>query len=109
MPSPLHLPTALAYAILALGHTSKGLSQFSHPSLSTVHPQVRGAAKIGWYEGSVWFIIAGVLNYKWSVTGLVDGADRTVAGLLVALLFGAGGSVSIDCLRCEEDVQLTCA
>lgn len=55
---------------------------------------LRGAAKIGWYEGSVWFAIASVLNYKWSQTGLVDMADKTLASLLITLLFGAGASVS---------------
>ncbi|CAI6335086.1 unnamed protein product [Periconia digitata] len=32
------------------------------------------------------------INYKWSQSGLVDGADKSIAGLLVALLFGAGAN-----------------
>lgn len=67
--------------------------------------------KNGWYEGSVFFLIAGkqfsidsdskllsllrshdtgILNYKWSQTGLVDGPDRAIAGLLTSLLLGFG-------------------
>ena len=93
-PYPLLFGTSLAYGILSLGHTAKGLEQYKHQSLRTVPLWLRGASKIGWYEGSVWFIIAGVLNYKWSQTGLADTADKTIAGLLITLLFGAGASVS---------------
>ncbi|KAF1979781.1 hypothetical protein BU23DRAFT_594953 [Bimuria novae-zelandiae CBS 107.79] len=91
----LHPPlfyTSLAYGLLSIGHTAKGLSQFTHPSTASLPIWLRGASKIGWYEGSVWFVIAGVLNYKWSQTGIVDMADKTVAGLLTTLLFGAGAS-----------------
>lgn len=35
---------------------------------------------------------SGVLNYKWAQTGLVDTADKTIAGLLTSLLVGAGVS-----------------
>jgi hypothetical protein len=73
---------------------AKGLEQFKHPSTNQLPPLLRGASKIGWYEGSVWFLIAGVMNYKWSQTGLVDLADKTAASLLITLLFGAGASVS---------------
>ena len=48
--------------------------------------------KAGWYEGSVFFAILGVLNYKWAQTGLVDGADKALVTLIVTLLFGAGGN-----------------
>ena len=95
MPLPLLPLLTLSHTILSLGHTLKGSSQFSHPSLSSLPPPLRGAVKIGWYEGSVWFLIAAVLNYKWSVSGLGDGADKLVAGLLVGLMGGAGWSVSL--------------
>jgi hypothetical protein len=94
MPSLLTL-TSLTHALLSLGHTLKGSSQFAHPSLSSIPPALRTASKIGWYEGSIWFLIAAVLNYKWSVNGgLKDGADRLVAGMVVMILGGAGGAVS---------------
>jgi hypothetical protein len=32
----------------------------------------------------------GILNYKWSQTGLLDGPDRVIAGLLTSLLLGFG-------------------
>jgi hypothetical protein len=35
-------------------------------------------------------MIVGILNYKWSQTGLLDLADKSIAGLIVTLLFGAG-------------------
>ncbi|KAF2746834.1 hypothetical protein M011DRAFT_424335 [Sporormia fimetaria CBS 119925] len=87
---PLLFASAIAHAVLALGHTSKGLEQFKHPSLNQVPALLRTTIKTGWYEGSVFFAIAAVLNYKYSQTGLLDLADRTVATLLTTLLFGAG-------------------
>ncbi|KAL5410560.1 hypothetical protein PMIN06_006067 [Paraphaeosphaeria minitans] len=89
---PVLFGTGLACGLLSLGHTVKGLEQFKHPSTNQLPPQLRGASQIGWYEGSVWFLIAGVMNYKWSQTGLVDLADKTAASLLITLLFGAGAS-----------------
>ncbi|KAL1609698.1 hypothetical protein SLS59_001207 [Nothophoma quercina] len=34
----------------------------------------------------------GILNYKWAQTGLLDVYDKSIAGLLVAILVGAAGS-----------------
>lgn len=34
----------------------------------------------------------GILNYKWSQTGLLDSADKAIAGLLTTLLFAAGAN-----------------
>ena len=33
-----------------------------------------------------------ILNYKWAQTGLLDIYDKSIAGLLVAILAGAAGS-----------------
>ncbi|KAF2640291.1 hypothetical protein P280DRAFT_401405 [Massarina eburnea CBS 473.64] len=67
-----------------------GLDNFKHPSVNTLPTKLKAAVKIGWYEGSAFFAIVGLLNYKWSQTGLVDLADKSMAGILVSLLFGAG-------------------
>merc|ERR1712115_286783 len=53
---------------------------------------LRGALLTGWFEGSVFFAILGALNYKWAYAGLVDVADKSIAGLFTALLLGAGTS-----------------
>lgn len=77
------LATAAAHGLLSLGHTvstnegtglstkklesqtvliekqTKGLDQFKHPSLSQLPGLLRAAVKVGWYEGSVFFAIAG--------------------------------------------------
>jgi len=37
----------------------KGLDQFKHPTTNSLPTWLRGASKIGWYEGSVFFIISG--------------------------------------------------
>lgn len=35
----------------------KGLDQFKHPTMNTLPLVLRGASKIGWYEGSGFFVI----------------------------------------------------
>jgi hypothetical protein len=35
----------------------KGLDQFKHPTMNSLPLVLRGASKIGWYEGSGFFII----------------------------------------------------
>ncbi|KAF1963411.1 hypothetical protein CC80DRAFT_432983 [Byssothecium circinans] len=87
---PLLFATAVAHSLLSLAHTTKGLEQFKHPTLNSLPTVLKSAVKIGWYEGSVFFAIMGILNYKWSQTGLLDLADKSIVGLLVTLLFGAG-------------------
>lgn len=87
----------------------KGLDQFKHPSLNTLPTALRGAVKAGWYEGSVFFAIMGmsrallsissslisspgILNYKWALTGIYDIYDKSIAGLILTLLAGAGAA-----------------
>ncbi|KAH6643939.1 hypothetical protein C7974DRAFT_10343 [Boeremia exigua] len=117
---PLLLAAAVTHAVLSLGHTSKGLEQFKHASISALPTTLRGAVKAGWYEGSGFFLMMGklrplsqiscfiirsvllqaskltvplaVLNYKWAQTGLLDIYDKSIAGLLVTILAGAAGS-----------------
>jgi len=89
---PLLLASAVAHGLLALGHTSKGLDQFKHISLNTLPIALRGALKAGWYEGSGFFLIMGVLNYKWAQNGIYDIYDKSIAGLLVSLLAAASAA-----------------
>ncbi|KAF2711652.1 hypothetical protein K504DRAFT_402866 [Pleomassaria siparia CBS 279.74] len=89
---PLLLATAVAHSVLSLGHTAKGIEQAKHVSLKQVPALLRGTLVAGWYEGSVFFAIIAVLNYKWSTTGLVDGPDKILATLVSALLFGFGAN-----------------
>jgi hypothetical protein len=39
-----------------------------------------------------YLLVPGILNYKWSQTGLVDTPDKAMAALLLTLLFGFGAS-----------------
>ncbi|KAF2800583.1 hypothetical protein K505DRAFT_403926 [Melanomma pulvis-pyrius CBS 109.77] len=89
---PLFLAAAVAHGVLSLGHTTKGIEQFKHPSLKQVPALLRSTVQAGWYEGSLFFAIVAVLNYKWSSTGLVDGPDKVLAGLVTSLLFGFGAN-----------------
>ncbi|KAJ8117121.1 hypothetical protein OPT61_g1597 [Boeremia exigua] len=92
--NPLLLAAAVTHGVLSLGHTLKGLEQFKHVSINALPNTLRGAVKAGWYEGSGFFLMMAVLNYKWALTGLVDVYDKSIAGLLVAVLVGAAGTYS---------------
>jgi hypothetical protein len=94
----------------------KGLDQFKHPTMNTLPLVLRGASKIGWYEGSGFFIImstfisassslelqakstwyladiSGILNYKWSQTGIYDIYDKSIAGILTGMMAAAGAA-----------------
>jgi hypothetical protein len=35
----------------------KGIDQFKHPTMSNLGSSLRGASKIGWYEGSGFLLI----------------------------------------------------
>jgi hypothetical protein len=37
-------------------------------------------------------VITGILNYKWSMTGIYDIYDKSIAALLLSLLAGAGAA-----------------
>ncbi|KAJ4992606.1 hypothetical protein SVAN01_01989 [Stagonosporopsis vannaccii] len=119
---PLLLAAAVTHAVLSLGHTTKGLEQFKHASISALPTALRGAVKAGWYEGSGFFLMMcklssvqstqhrlnwligrcfhdakltmslAILNYKWAQTGLLDIYDKSIAGLLVAILAGAAAN-----------------
>lgn len=89
---PFLLASAVAHAVLALGHTTKGLDQFKHPSVTSLPIALRGAVKAGWYEGSGFFLIMGILNYKWAQTGIYDIYDKSIAGVLVSLLAAASAA-----------------
>ncbi|KAF2202212.1 hypothetical protein GQ43DRAFT_439903 [Delitschia confertaspora ATCC 74209] len=88
--NPLLLTTAVVHGLISLGHTTKGLEQFKHVSLNQLPRALRGAVTTGWYEGSVFFAIMSLLNYKWSTTGLTHPIDKTVASLVSLLYIGAG-------------------
>ncbi|KAF1834850.1 hypothetical protein BDW02DRAFT_568679 [Decorospora gaudefroyi] len=95
---PLLLASSAAYAILALGHTMKGLDQFKHPTMNTLPLSLRGASKIGWYEGTGFFILMGILNYKWSMTGIYDIYDKGIASILTGMMAAAGAAY----YRCND-------
>ncbi|KAF2656020.1 hypothetical protein K491DRAFT_657277 [Lophiostoma macrostomum CBS 122681] len=86
------LATAVVHTLLSLGHTTKGFEMFGNLSINSLPTAIRTAVKAGWYEGSVFFAMMAILNYKWSQTGLVDSADKAIASLLTTLLLGAGTS-----------------
>jgi hypothetical protein len=37
-------------------------------------------------------VVTGIMNYKWSITGIYDIYDKSIAALLLSLLAGAGAA-----------------
>lgn len=99
----------------------KGLDQFKHPTMNTLPLVLRSASKIGWYEGSGFFVIMskshppkkdisshphyifpfsdeaclpnpGILNYKWSQEGIYDIYDKSMAWILTSMMAAAGAA-----------------
>ncbi|EMD97045.1 hypothetical protein COCHEDRAFT_1208919 [Bipolaris maydis C5] len=60
--------------------------------MNTLPLVLRGASKIGWYEGSGFFVIMSILNYKWSQVGVYDIYDKSIAAILTGLLAAAGAA-----------------
>lgn len=68
----------------------KGLDQFKHPTMNTLPLVLRGASKIGWYEGSGFFVIMSkyfsFLFFSYQIT-LSDTNGEWRINVLIILLF----------------------
>jgi len=82
--------TAIAHAIVALAHTAKSKDFLSDPQFKRLPRLVAAYPRAGWFQGSVWFFIGALLNYRWSrVSGpLTDPVERAIAVLITAVYLG---------------------
>ncbi|OCK81981.1 hypothetical protein K432DRAFT_325124 [Lepidopterella palustris CBS 459.81] len=90
-PNKLLLATAVAHGLLSIGHTMKGIEMFANPSFKKLPPTLFGAVKAGWFEGSVFLAIMGLINYRWANEGFKNTFDIAIASLISVLCFGFGG------------------
>ncbi|KAF2807599.1 uncharacterized protein BDZ99DRAFT_464535 [Mytilinidion resinicola] len=90
-PNKLLLAASVLHTLLSAGHTAKGLEMFKDPAFARLPALLTKAVQAGWFEGSVFFAILGLINYRWAHSGLADSTELGVAGLISLLCFGAGG------------------
>ncbi|KAJ5612800.1 hypothetical protein N7510_005994 [Penicillium lagena] len=86
--------SALTFALLSIGHTLGGKEWQSDPRFkSLARTRSWSCAKVGWYQGSAFFLITGILHYQWSHNpqALQDPLNRAMAGLVNALLWASSG------------------
>jgi len=80
--------TALAHLFISLGHTVKGTEWQASPDFKRLPQMVKAYARAGWYQGSAYFLIAALINYRWArlnAGALTDPIEQAVAGIATAV------------------------
>jgi len=78
--------TAAAHAFVAIGHTLKSQDFMNDPQFRRLPRLVGAYARAGWFQGTSLFLIAAILNYRWSRNPLLltDSLDKAIAAVTVA-------------------------
>ncbi|OCL11545.1 hypothetical protein AOQ84DRAFT_373919 [Glonium stellatum] len=90
-PNRLLQTAAIAHVLISLAHTAKGIPMFQEPAFRRLPPILLGAARAGWYQGSVFFAMMGLVNWKWATDGFNDSIDLAIASLISVIYFGSSG------------------
>lgn len=64
---------------------------FQEPAFRRLPPILLGAARSSWYQGSVFFAMMGLINWKWATDGFNDSIDLAIASLISVIYFGSSG------------------
>ncbi|CRG83921.1 hypothetical protein PISL3812_01277 [Talaromyces islandicus] len=85
--------TALTLVATSVAHTAIAPKWMADPKFKSLPAIQRAYSTSGWYQGSLFFLITALVNYRWSAldlpNGLTDPADKGIAGILVFLLYGS--------------------
>ncbi|RVX67416.1 hypothetical protein B0A52_08769 [Exophiala mesophila] len=99
--SRVALAASIINGLIAAGHTVKGFEIFASPTWKSLPKLLFAYARVGWYQGSVFFAIAGIDRIIVAMTSLLylgssawyykngDGAT----GTLVAVAGAVQGSI----------------
>ncbi|KIW42069.1 uncharacterized protein PV06_05653 [Exophiala oligosperma] len=89
--SRIALATSIAHVGVAIGHTAFGLDIFSRAQWSTLPRLLFAYARVGWYQGSILFTIAGLHTYQMSQRdpSTWTTVERAIAGILIALYWAS--------------------
>ncbi|KAF2495256.1 hypothetical protein BU16DRAFT_527133 [Lophium mytilinum] len=90
-PNKILLSAAALHTLLSAAHTASGLTMFKDPAFARLPAILTKRVQAGWFEGSVFFAMLGLINYRWAHSGLADSTELGVAGLISLVCFGAGG------------------
>jgi len=82
--------TAAAFAFVSVGHTIKAQEFMNDPQFKRLPRFVSMYSRAGWYQGSVFFLIAAILNYRWAKSPalLLEPIDKAVAALMTTIALG---------------------
>jgi len=89
--SRVALVTSVAHVVVGVGHTVFGLGMFSNPKWSSLPNLLYAYARVGWYQGSVFFTIAGLYTYQLSQRdpSTWTAIDRTISAMTLALYWAS--------------------
>ncbi|KAH8705166.1 hypothetical protein BGW36DRAFT_366999 [Talaromyces proteolyticus] len=84
---------AISLALTSVAHTAIGPKWMANPKFKSLPTVARAYSVSGWYQGSLFFLLSSLINYRWSrmnlTNGLTDPVDKGIAGILIFLLWGS--------------------
>ncbi|KKZ64165.1 hypothetical protein EMCG_01513 [[Emmonsia] crescens] len=89
--STAYKASAAVFALLAVGHTFASKSFMTDPQFKGLPRHVAAFSRAGWYQGSIFFLIVALTNYRWSQSthgALTDPIEKGIAALTSILCFG---------------------
>ncbi|KIV94218.1 hypothetical protein PV10_02006 [Exophiala mesophila] len=89
--SRIALAASIINGLIAAGHTVKGFEIFASPTWKSLPKLLFAYARVGWYQGSVFFAIAGLYTYQLSQRSPATwtGIDRIIVGMTSLLYLGS--------------------
>ncbi|GAB0134409.1 hypothetical protein EsDP_00002783 [Epichloe bromicola] len=84
--------TAVGWLLLSLGHTSGAKDWQANAKFQSLSRLSSACAKVGWYQGSGFFIMNALLNYAWSQNPalLRDPVHKAIASTMIAIMWISG-------------------
>ncbi|PLB50054.1 hypothetical protein P170DRAFT_404770 [Aspergillus steynii IBT 23096] len=85
--------TATGWLIISLGHTLSAKTWQSAPQFRALPNLPYSCAKVGWYQGSAFFLMTALLNYSWAQdpTLLELPVNRAIAALMTGIVWASSG------------------
>ncbi|KAJ5752450.1 hypothetical protein N7520_009367 [Penicillium odoratum] len=91
-PSSSLRASALTFVLLSIGHTIGGRQWTAEKAFKAIaNSKPWACGTVGWYQGSAFFLVSGLLHYQWSrdSTALSDPLNKAMAGIINILLWAS--------------------
>ncbi|KAG8428789.1 hypothetical protein J3459_002419 [Metarhizium acridum] len=84
--------TSAGWLLISLGHTTSAKDWQANAKFQTLPRLSYACAKVGWYQGSGFFIMNALINYAWSKNPalLRDPVHKAIAGAMIAIMWASG-------------------